>query len=44
VKHLNIKEDIFAEYQMMKAIVRKGWTLALVFGFVWSERDGNIKD
>jgi len=36
VKHLDIVDDILDEYWMMETVLRKIWTLVLVFGVVWS--------
>jgi hypothetical protein len=44
VKHLDIVEDLLDEDRMMEVIVRQGWTLALVFGVGWSDRDVEKKD
>jgi hypothetical protein len=39
VQHLDIVEDLLDEDWMMEVVVRQGWTLALVFGVGWSDRD-----
>jgi len=44
VHHLDIMEDLLDEDQTMETIVRQGWTLALVLGVGWSDRDADKKD
>jgi hypothetical protein len=45
VQHLDIVEDLLDEDWMMATIVvRQGWTLSLVFGVGWSDRDADKKD
>ena len=39
VQHLDIVEDLLNEDQTMAVVVRKGWTLTLVFEFGWNDRD-----
>jgi hypothetical protein len=43
VKQLDIVEDLLDKDRTMEAIVRQGWTLALVLGVGWSDRDVNSK-
>ena len=43
MKHLDIVEDILDIDQMMEAVVRQGWTLALVFGVGQSHGDATKK-
>jgi hypothetical protein len=43
VQHLYIVEDIFDEDRMMEVVVRKWWTLSLVFGVGWNDQGVNIK-
>jgi len=44
VHHLEIVEDLLDEDQMMETTMRQGWTLSLVFGVGWSDRDAERKD
>jgi hypothetical protein len=44
VQDLDIVEDLLDEDWMMAVVVRRGWTLALVFGVGWNDRDADRKD
>jgi hypothetical protein len=44
VQHLDIVEDLLDEDRMMATTMRQGWTLSLVFGVGWSDRDADKKD
>jgi hypothetical protein len=44
VQQLDIVEDLLDEDRTMEKMVRKGWTLALVFGVRWSVGYADIKD
>ena len=43
VQDLDIVEDLLDKDWTMTAVVRRGWTLALVFGVGWSDRHVNKK-
>jgi hypothetical protein len=43
VQHLDIVEDLLDKDQMMETIVRKGWTLSLVFKVGHYDRDATEK-
>jgi hypothetical protein len=44
VQHLGIVEDLVDEHWMMAASMRRGWTLSLVFGVEWSDKQVDRKD
>jgi hypothetical protein len=39
VKNLDVVEDLLDEDWMMEVVMRQGWTLALLFGVGWSDKD-----